>query len=443
MAYLGYLCLGGRAVVSDCRTLARVADGFGPPQLQCRDCDPCCGDLSAGLGYPNGYNPVDLPWFDGTQDSADFAGILIENIEGLEPGNFSRPVAETSGVGAVIGQGRQTAPTIVVTGLLLAASCCAQEFGLQWLRKTLRAPCTGSLNCSGEDLVFLSCEPKTPDLDCPENEDFDFEAWLDPYFRTLKGVALVDGPHVTDRIARACYQCSDCPIYRVQFTLAAAKPFVYREPVDLLTTANLVCGETGECIIWDTDDSCTDETLCGDLVDCALDPDCVSTVLPPTVPAITNPCVDECITAGSCSVCVDIPAGTFPSNGEGTLIVQVYAGSSPLSRVKVQVWFNPLDLDSDELDDCDICSELNISYIGAGATLTIDGTTQSSTIDCVGGNTVRANPFIASSTGSPSFAYPVLEGCSNTNSVYTVCVTTGPGAAIDSYVSIQAVGRES
>lgn len=409
--------------------------------LQCRDCDPCCGDLSAGLGFPSGYNPVDLPWWDGTQDSADFAGILIENIEGLEPGNFARPVVETSGVGAVIGQGRQTAPTVVVTGLLLAASCCAQEFGLQWLRKALRSPCSGSLNCTGEDLVFLSCEPKTPDLDCPENADFDFEAWLDPYFRTLKGVALVDGPHVVERIARACYQCSDCPIYRVQFTLAAAKPFVFLEPLAVLTSASLVCNDgVGDCIVWDTDDTCTDETVCGTPVDCALDPDCESTVEPPTVPAISNPCVDECITVGSCSVCADIPAGTFPSNGEGTLIVQVYAGSSEMRRVKLQVWFNPLDLDVTDLDECDVCSELNISYIGAGSTLTIDGTTQTASIDCVGGATVRANPFIASATGSPSFSYPVMEGCAGQ---YTVCVTTGPGAAIDSFVTIQAVGRES
>ncbi len=443
MAYLGFMALGGRCIVNDCRTLQRVADGYGPPGIVCRACDPCCGDLSAGLGYPDGYNPTDLPWFDGTQESVDFAGLLIENIEGLEPGNFERPVTETSGVGAFIGAGRQNAPTIVVTALLLAASCCAQEFGLAWLRKALRAPCSpgSTLGCAGEDLVFLSCEPGSPDLDCPENEDFDFEAWLAPYYRTLKGVALVDGPRVIERMPRACTECEACPLYRVQFTLAASKPCVFLDPIEILPPTSFVCGELGtDCIEWSTGEDCDPSSDgCPVATDCAVDPDCPVSVAPPTVPPITNPCVEECISVVSCRVCTDIPDGTFPSFGEGTLRVKIYAGSQPLRRVQLQVWSNPLGFPPELLSECDVCAELNISYIGAFSTLTIDGTTRTATIDCPGGATIRANPFIASGTGAPNFTYPDLDGCTGN---YTVCITTGAGAAIDSYVEIEAVGRE-
>lgn len=440
MAYLGFLCLGGRQIVNDCRTLQRVADGVGPPNLQCRECDPCCGDVSAGLGFPNGYNPTDMPWYDGSQDSVDFAGLLIENIEGLEPGPFARPVAETSGVGAVIGAGRQTAPTIVVTALLMAASGCAQEFGLRWLRKALKNTCSPTTGCAGEDLLFLSCEPETPDLDCIVGE-FDYEAWLAPFYRTLKGVALIDGPKVIERVARACANCEQFPIYRVQFTLAASKPCVFTDPVTIIDTTSFTCSELGtDCIEWVTDsDDCSDESLCVPSVNCALDEDCPPSVAPPTVPAITNPCVEECISVVSCRVCADIPAGTFDSSAEGTLIIKIFAGSAPLRRINLRVWQNPLDFDADMLDDCDVCSELNISYIGAGSTLTIDGTTGTATIDCEGGSSVRANPFIASGTGSPAFSYPDLDGCGGQ---YTVCVTASAGAAMDSYVSIEAVGRE-
>ncbi len=436
MAYLGFLALGGRCIVNDCRTLQRVADGYGPPGIVCRACDPCCGDLSAGLGYPNGYSPADLPWFDGTQTSADFAGLLIENIEGLEPGDFERPVTETSGVGAVIGSGRQSAPAIVVTALLLAATCCAQEFGLSWLRRALRTSCAPTMGCAGEDLTFLSCEPESPDEDCGE---VDFEEWLTPYYRTLKGVALTTGPKVIEKLARACADCEACPIYRVQFTLSASKPCVFLDPIEIIGPTSFVCGELGtDCLEWSSDDTCDDD-VCSPSVDCAVDPDCPSSVSPPAIPPITNPCVDECISVISCRVCADVPAGTFPSFAEGTLVVKIYAGSEPLRRIQLQVWQNPLDRDPDLLDDCDVCSELNISYIAPYSTLTIDGTTRTATIDCPGGSTIRANPFISSGTGSPNFTYPDLDGCVGQ---YTVCVTTGAGAAIDSFVSIEAVGRE-
>lgn len=416
-----------------------MADGVGPPGIVCRECDPCCGDLSAGLGFPDGYNPTDTPWWDGSQDSADFAGILIENIEGLEPGAFTRPVAETSGIGAVIGAGRQTAPNIVVTGLLMAATGCAQEYGLRWLRRALRTSCSPVAGCAGEDLVFLSCEPETPDLDCPENEDFDYEAWLAPYYRTLKGVALVDGPRVIERVPRACSQCEQFPIYRIQFTLAASKPCVFTDPVEIAPPTSFVCGELGtDCIEWVEDEDCEGDG-CITVVPCSLDPECLTSVSPPTVPPIVNPCVEECTSVVSCRVCVDIPDGTFGSNAEGTLIVRIYAGSEPLRRINLKVWQNPFGFAVDELDDCDVCAELNISYLGAYATLTIDGSTGTSTIDCPGGTTVRANPFIASGTGSPAFSYPVLDGCLGQ---YTACITTGAPAATDSYVQIDAVGME-
>lgn len=440
MAYLGYLCLGGQQIVNDCRTLQRVADGVGPPGIQCRSCDPCCGDLSAGLGYPNGYNPTDMPWFDGTQASVDFAGLMIENIEGLEPGPFTRPITESAGYGAVIGQGRQSAPTVTVTALVLAATCCAAEYGLTWLRSALRGSCRAGSTCSGDDLIFLSCEPETPDLDCPENVDFDFEAWLAPYYRTLKGVSLIDGPRVIERLARACPSCNSCGIPRVQFTLAASRPCVFLDPVDLATGATFDCSDFGECIEWVTDptDDCED---CPQIADCATDPDCQNIIAPPPVPAILNPCVEECISDVTCRVNVTVPAGTFPSNGEGTLVVTIdnSMGADPIRRIKLQVWENPAGIGIDLLDDCGACSEINVSYLAPFSTLVIDGANGTSTITCPGGREARADPFISSGTGSPSFSYPTIDGCAGAHSVRVSA--SGP-IAVGVTVSVEAVGRE-
>lgn len=442
MAYLGFMCIG-QEIINDCRTLQRIADGAGPPGITCRACDPCCPDLNAGLGYADGYNPTSMPWYDGSQDSVDFAGLLVESVTGLEPGPFTRPVSESAGYGAVIGQGRQSAPTIVVTALVMAATCCAAEFGISWLRNALRGSCMTGVTCAGEDLTFLSCEPQTPDLDCPTTPvPFDYEAWLAPYYRTLKGAALIDGPTVIEHLARACPECNNCGIPRVTFTIAASKPCVYRDPVDLVVEARFECstGDADDCIIWDTDGDC-DGDDCPDTASCDVDPDCSSIVSPPTVPPITNPCDVDCITEEECLVCVDIPAGTFPSTGEGTLIVTVdnTRSKTPVRRLKLQLWQNPVDLDPDQLSECTVCSELNVSYLAPGAKLVIDGANGTSTIECPGGQSVRANPFISSGTGSPSFSYPSIDGC---RGQHTVCLTASGPVERATFVTIQTVGRE-
>lgn len=451
MAFENFLCLGSE-IINGGRTCQFISDGIKPDGLQCRSCCPC-PDIDAGLGYAGGYNITEAPWYvepDGSAtggqehiDSLNFAGLLVTSIEGLTPGEFVRPITESAGYGAILGQGRQNAPQIVVTGILIATTCCAQEYGYRWLRNILKGTCTPG--CGGDDLTFLDCAPETPDLDCPENANFDFEAWLEPYYRTMKGVALVSGPTRT-LIPRACPDCYDCPLLQVTFTLAASKPCIYRNPVTLLDTATFDCSATGPCIEWVTTKmraagaaDCDD--TCSEVANCATDPDCTTIVAPPTVPQLTNPCDTDCISAVTCTVCVDIPGSTFPANGEGVLVITIdnSQGKKPIRRMKIRTWQNPLDRPADELEDCDACSELNVSYLAPGAVLTIDGANETATISCAGGASQRANPFISSGTGSPSFSYPVINGC---DGQYTVCVQAAGPIPNGANVTIEGVGRE-
>lgn len=442
MAFDGFLALNCVEVVNSSRLAQLIAAGRGPEGLQCKDCAPC-PDLDKGLGYPDGYNPGDSPWYDPDQpESIDFAGLLVTSITGLGPGEFARPVIETAGVGAIIGQGRQSAPQVVVTGILMAATCCAAEYGLRWLSSALRADCVPGAPCAGGDLLFLSCEPAFPDEDCPENEGQNYEALLAPYYRTLKNAALVSGPTISSIIPRGCPTCYECGLTEVTFTLAAGDPCVYRDPASLLSATMFDCTvpEDEECIVWVTNptEGCDDAAACDTTPNCSTDPNCFD-VAPPVMPTIVNPCADLCIGPPECRVCVDIPAGTFPATGEGTLLISIFAGSTALRKIRVQIWENPLDLDPDDLDPCNVCSELNISYVGPDSTLTIDGANRTSTISCPGGDDVRANPFIATGSGSGSFSYPSLSGCGGR---YTVCVSAQGPASPEATVTIQTVAKE-
>jgi hypothetical protein len=466
VAFDGFMCINGVEVVNSSRLAQLIAAGRGPQGIECRDCAPC-PDLDKGLGYPFGYNPANSPWYDPAQpESIDFAGLLVTSVVGLGPGEFTRTVTETAGVGAIIGQGRNSAPVVTVTGLLMAATCCAMEYGLRWLSNALRAPCAPGAPCSGGDLLFLSCEPEFPDLDCLVPEDdgtydggdgydgtdgtydeggveppFDYEEYLAPYYRALRNAALISGPTVTSIVPRGCPECYECGIYEVTFTVAAGDPCVYWDPIDLASDETFDCSDEqqGDCIEWVTDpDGVCDDSFCDPQVSCAVDPNCVD-VSPPSMPSIPNPCVEECIGGIVCRVCVDIPEGTFPATGEGTLRVEIFAGDTAMRRIQVRIWENPLGLDPVELDDCDVCTELNISYVGPDATLVIDGASRSSTISCPGGATVRANQYIANASGGSSFQYPSLSGCGG---LYTVCVSAeGPVSELAT-VSIQAIPRE-
>lgn len=465
MSFDGYMCFAGQEIINSSRLSAMIAAGFGPDGIICKDCAPC-PDLDLGLGQSGDYNPVDNPWYDPAEpDSWLFAGLLVTSITGLGPGEFIRPVTETAGVGAVIGQGRQIAPVITVTGLLMAASCCASDFGLRWLRQVLRGSCSPRTLCAGDDLTFLSCEPNFPDADCVGNatalaeciaacggnaeceancqaafEAIDYPGLLAPYFRTFKNAALITGPTVTQIIPFGCPSCYECGMTEVQFVLSAGDPCVYRDSVAVVDSMMFTCrAEDPDCIEWvsnaDLDDDCS--VVCPDPDDCKTDPHCQD-VDPPSMPTLENPCVYECISARFCRACFEIPAGLVAGTSEGALQLTIFSGDAEMRRINVRVWDNPTGIPVDDLDDCDICSELNISYVGPSSILVIDAASRTATITCPGGSPVRANPFIASGTGTSNFSYPVLE-CGGP---FTVCVSTADPVSAQAYVSAAVTARE-
>ncbi len=394
--------------------------------------------MDAALGYPNGYNPAESPWYDALEpDSDNFAGLLVTSITGLEPGvTFAAtPISENATVGATIRRrAHQAAPQIVVTGLLMARTCAGMEFGYRWLRKAARGSCTTPSFCNGDDLTFIVGPPEFSDEDCGT---VDFAAELVPYFRTFKGAALVDGPKIKSVVPRGCPSCWECGMLEVEMTFSASDPCIYREPIDL-GMVSFVPVTGGDCIVWvpsDGDEDCTDE--CPPDAPCATDPNCVD-IAPPAMPTLINSCVNDCISAEQVRACVSIPDGTFPMTAEGTLIVTINAGDMPLTNIEMKVWENPLGLSPDLLEDCAVCASLAISYVAAHGSLVIDGTLRAATINCVGGTSVRANPYIANTNNTSNFSYPTFVCGSD----YTVCITAHAPVSSMASIDVVAVARE-
>lgn len=435
MAFGQYLCLGGTPLINTGQLQQFLGIGMGPEGLECRDFE-WCSDLNTALGFATGYNPAESAWYDPAEpESANFAGLLVTSITGLEPGDFVRPVVEKAGIGAILGQGRQNAPQITVTALLMASTCEGMEFGYRWLRKALKGSCMPNTACAGDDLVFLSAMPNFPDLDCGAS---DYAAYLVKYFRTFKGAALVDGPKINSIVARGCPSCYDCGIYEVIFTLSAADPCMYRDPVTILDGAGFTLFEDTDCIEWVTDDSCADDPDCPTDTPCSTDPNCQDVVSPPTMPTLINNCVNECIPAFFYRAYVEVPDGSFPAAAEGTLILSIYAGDEALTGIDIKVWENPLARTPDELNDCDTCAWISVSYVAPGATLVIDGGARTATINCTNGTSQRANPFIAASSGSANFSYPTFVCGSD----YMVQVSARPTVSALASVTVQSLVRE-
>lgn len=120
--------------------------------------------------------------------------------------------------GGSIGAQHLDARVLTGHGFLVASSCCGLEFGRRWIINTLSsAPCDPCGLC---DITVRTCAPPA------DGSDDDRGRW------TLYDVALVDGPHETDR--------DDCCDWaEIDFTLTAGNPYLYKQKLTCVTATQL------------------------------------------------------------------------------------------------------------------------------------------------------------------------------------------------------------
>lgn len=449
MAEMGYLCLGGVEITNSARTLAYMDNGIKPHSMNAL---PGCGcaELGAMLGHGEYRTPAldvaDLPdWIDeNVPESFEFAGLLVTSIEGLDSAPRTRVVTNRVGDGAVIGAARLGARTITVTGLLIGSSCCGIDYGMRWLSAALNGPMAcGGGGCGGTDLVYLTC---CPDI-CEDAPDYvSHEDCAADYWRTLRDVALVDGPTATGYVGAACPCCATCPAREVQFSLIAGRPHALREAVVVADGEPWAEGdEESDCVTWSNDPDCVNS----DTADCQDETDttCLSVALaelgcgtttPPTLPIPVNPCA--CTPLTRRRHCITIPSSVLtPIWSDVVTDIEIYAGSISLKNVRIRFFPNPLNRSVEDLDPCAWCAELNLTVVPAFSTVRIDSTRRAITVTCSGAEPVPAGSAVTGADGGP-FNWPTLD-C---GTPYLMCVEAATGTiAPDATITVRVHSREA
>lgn len=474
--FTDYMALGGVELFNSAR-LAAYLESVGSPLDTTGVCG-CETFTAAVVGDAPYTDPAadDAPWYDpDVPESAEFAGLLVLKVEGMDDHPVERTVSRSVGGGGAMGPGRVLPRTITVTAVLLGATCCGVAYGLRWLSQALQG-CTGP-GCGGDCLTVYNC--------CP-HEDEDPVEFNARYRRTLRRVALTSGPTVLARNGSGCSGrgCrSGADMLTVEWVMTAATPWLWVDPVPVLDVP--VPRDDGEgCIEWcvhgpgapqrpfciplDNDpcvpgsvrvefdhEACdvlwpeSDEPLapcdrtcrlaaCRDVSGLCGDPSC-RTPAPP-VPPPPATCFCHALAVNETYHELDLSA--WPRWFGAVPVITVEAGSADLRRVTVTVYERRAEhegMTCEEVAENERCtphSVFEIGHVPAGGVLTLDGQTGRATVECVG--RCEGSPSAYGRDGGP-LAFPLLD-CDR----YCVQIAADAifGPAPDARVSIALSGRD-
>lgn len=136
-----------------------------------------------------------------------------------------------------------------------------------------------------------------------------------------------------------------------------------------------------------------------------LDPDCPPVPPPPRPPAIPDSCVEDDVTEWR-QFWQDVPALYVPTWVDSVPILRLEATTN-VRLVRVRYYPNPFDRPLAEIEKDSYCSEQIISFIPAGAILTLDGVSERAWAEVAGSSATLAADHLLRGNDSE---WPVL-GC--------------------------------
>jgi hypothetical protein len=342
------MALDGTEIVNSARMVS-YAHRIGCTQLPSAICTPC-PQLVKEVSNPPFIDPVtdQAPWWDPSRpESAEFFGVAGIDFNGVA----SHTDTEDNGRRV-----RDVAFTVVLAG----ADEGALSYGLSWLAAALGGAfcasggCTGSVAC-----VAVSC----PTFQAP-----------DPV-RTMLDVRLVDRPEVT-----AVYRMTGYTLWQVEFTLRAANPWLYQDPVPGQVMEIFPSGGATRVI-----DLPAVYARCEEAAPCGQDPDCPR----PEIPIVPQPPLDACYPATPFPgrrVVGTIESSNVSSWLDMVPVVTIRTADEPMRNITVRFYVNALGLECDQvlrLDPCSACTDITISYLPPNSTTQIDGRLRRASTRCI------------------------------------------------------------
>jgi len=161
------------------------------------------------------YRPEIAPWYSTEMpESAEFGGVWVLDVQGLDVTPSSRQVTETVGPGGVAGPSRNGPRKITFDVLLVGCSSAGVDYGLEWLKCQLGVT-EGNTTTR---LRYLKSHPGHSDVD-PTT-----------LVREMNGVVLTGGPEIKSGMSTGGEKGKQANMLRVSFELTALSPFAWMPP---------------------------------------------------------------------------------------------------------------------------------------------------------------------------------------------------------------------
>lgn len=386
----GYLRFGDTELVNHARLFAYFNAGLVPPgdfAVLDQDYWPW---TARWLDDPAYRSPrLDrAPWYTpGVASSGEFLGLHLRSYTGIDESGWSREAVESIADGGAHGLGRHTIKSIELKLTAYATTHAGLMHGMAWVQDTLLRPVCDDRDAT-VDLRYLTAVPTVAAGIEPSRAML--EDCTDPLRRVLHDVAATTGITV-DRwwVPDHINDSSEHMAADFTVTIAAADPHPYSElPVDLAGPLTWASAER-QAVRWKVAHFgvCSDGSAPTVLTDPRA-PASTATILRRPRPRPTN---RICLPLYYRTVAADITV-VAEGVGETTLTTTISAGSTELRNVTVRF----RDLTSDR-----VIGEVGVSYLPAGAVLSIDGTTGRATALLADGTTVDASPVVSSGSLGP------------------------------------------
>uniref|UniRef100_A0AAU7GYJ2 Minor tail protein n=1 Tax=Streptomyces phage Geonosis TaxID=3158856 RepID=A0AAU7GYJ2_9CAUD len=398
------------------------------------------------LGAEGPYTTPDAevepaPWYDpAVPESAEFLGFLPLTVAGTDDNPRRRTVSTAVGGGGVFGPTREQPRNIVVSGVLIGATCCGAQYGMQFLSEVLNG-CTGD-TCDGDCFNMFNC--------CPD-EGMTPEQFNAAHRRTFRRTSLVEGPTETGRRATGDCARSECAagaeLIEVEFVLVAASPWAWTDPIPVLEVTPPIADQT-ECVDWCLPGSGIPDHDC-DPTTCLFQ-SCVTPGDPyadprnqvPLPPQPTVPAGSFCAPLVPDRACYDIDLSARPQWATDAPLIEIYAGAYELRNVRVTWYEKPASFTGDcgDLADGNLCNyiqDFTVTYIPPRGTLTLDGTIGRAVVTAGGQGCRTASTAYGNQNGGP------VEVTDLTCATYCICIETDSDSppAADALIRISVVGK--
>lgn len=388
----------------------------------CWESSPLCGCLMQ-IGYDDSwpgladmledtvYRLELAPWYSTRiPESAEFGGVWVLDVKGLDSTPISRPVTEMVGDGAAAtGPMRRPSRTVTFDAVLVACSNAGLTYGLQWLRCLL----ADTNDRTDAVMRYLAAHPGDTAVDPAD------------LVREVYGVILTRGPEINDATQHGGAPHRQATMYKVQWDLTVLQPYAYFPAVDVLVEWDSIASES---IRWVHAAQCTQPASC-EAMPVLFSADCI----PEQVPVVTSP-PPSC---GGCLPLCEIETRTFalskvdyPVRCRETAVSVVVnnTGAVPLT---VQAYWRVCNSDQ-RCDDNQF--PLQVSGLPAGAMVVLDAAA-GRFFAVVDGKRRRPVGIVSTPSGAP-WRPPILDR----SRCWELVVMSEPDA--DYEVSLTVADRE-